>query len=68
MEPTTSAAMTGGSSFITGNCETPYSRMIATAVPTVSCGWVCTKSGSVPFFVASTPPAVASSVSVLKNP
>ena len=44
-EPTTSAAITGGSARTTGICETPYSRRIATASAIVSFGWVCTSDG-----------------------
>ncbi len=45
-DPTTSAAITGGSSLTTGIWDTPYSRRIAIAEPTVSSGCTCTSPGS----------------------
>ena len=45
MEPTTSAALTGGSSFTTGSWDTSYSRSRAMAWATVSPGCACTNSG-----------------------
>ena len=37
-DPTTSAAITGGSSLTTGSWDTSYSRSRATAAPTLSSG------------------------------
>ena len=64
----TSAAITGGSSFMTGSCDTPYSRRIATAVPTDSCGWTCTNSGSTEPLRDSTSQIRGSSVSEVRKP
>jgi len=38
IEPTTSAAITGGSSLSTGSCETSYSRIVSITAWTVSSG------------------------------
>ena len=45
-EPTTSAAITGGSARTTGIWLTPYSRRIEIASAIVSLGWVWTSDGS----------------------
>ena len=62
-EPTTSAAITGGSARTTGIWETPYSRRIPTASAMVSIGWVCTSDGSSPDFSRSTSPTTRTEAS-----
>src|SRR5215468_2504895 len=67
-EPITSAAMTGGSAFITGSCETLYSRRIEMAVTTGSSGWVCTNSGRPGCLRASTSAILGSVVCAVRKP
>src|SRR5262249_20949815 len=67
-EPTTSATMTGGSSFITGSCDTLYSRRMPIAAATVSSGWACTKTGRPACLRASTSAILGSVVSSVRNP
>ena len=69
IEPTTSAAATGGSSFTTGSWDTSYSRSSAMAWATVSPGCACTNSGiSRPLRASSTSLTSGSPVWADRNP
>ena len=57
-DPITSPAVTGGSAFTTGICETPYSRRMSITSRTVSFGCACTSDGVSPDFSRSTSPMV----------
>jgi low temperature requirement protein LtrA len=68
IEPTISAAITGGSSLTSGIWLTPYSRRVSIAWPTVSCGCMWTRSGSFSPLRASTSATVASGDEGVRKP
>src|SRR5215469_3761110 len=68
IDPTTSAAITGGSSFSTGSCETSYSRSVSITACTVSPGCACTNSGNWPRLRSSTSATLGSAVADVRKP
>src|SRR5215472_10306246 len=69
IEPTTSAAITGGSALSTGSCDTSNSRRLAMTLRTVSVGCACTNAGSAePALRSSTSPTRGSAVSAVRKP